>query len=47
MARVALRDLQIAVIELQLVGRAGMTQGVKNYLGQASGLPQLIKLLRD
>ena len=47
MARVALGGLQVAVVQFQLVGGAGMTEGMKDHPGQPCLLPQLLKLLQD
>ena len=47
MARVALGGLQVAVVQFQFVGRAGMTERMEDHPGQPSLLPQLLKLLQD
>ena len=47
MARVALGGLQVAVVQFQLVGGAGMTEGMKDHPGQPCLLPQLLKLSRS
>ncbi len=40
MARVTLGGLQVAVVQFQLVGGAGMTEGMKDHSGQPCLFPQ-------
>lgn len=46
-ARIALGGLQVAVVEFQLIGRAGMAEGVKDYFRKPRFLPQLLKRFQD
>ena len=46
-SRIALSGLQVAMVEFQLVGRAGMSEGMKNDSGQSGLLAQLFKFLQD
>ena len=46
-ARIALSGLQVAVVEFQLVGGAGMSERMKDDSGQTSLFPQLFKFLQD
>ena len=47
MACITLGGLQVAVVQFQLVGGAGMTEGMKDHSGQPCLFPQLLKLLQD
>ena len=47
MSRIALRSLQIAVIELELVGGAGVSERVENHVWKPRFLLELAKLLVD
>lgn len=45
---IALGGLQVAVVELLLIGgTGGMAQGVKDHFGKPCFLPQLLKRLQD
>ena len=46
-ASIALGGLQVAVVQLQLIGGTGMAQGVKDHFWKPCFLPQLLKRLQD
>ena len=46
-SRVALCGFQVAVVELQLLSRTGMTERVKNHLRQSCVLTELCKHFKD